>query len=70
MALSGRKCPDCGRSVRQPFQETITGRQVCPDCARSLTLRAAVSVVGGNRGAGAGVWAMLLDKLRRQRRSG
>jgi hypothetical protein len=63
MALSGRKCPDCGRSVRQPFQETITGRQVCSDCARSLIL-GAVSVVSGNRGAG--VWAMLLEKLRRR----
>lgn len=65
MALSGRKCPDCGRTARQPFEETITGRRVCPDCARSIRLGAAVTVITGNRGAGAGVWAMLLKKLRR-----
>ncbi|GIH19673.1 hypothetical protein Raf01_78450 [Rugosimonospora africana] len=60
MALSGRRCPDCGRVVRAEFESTVTGRKVCPDCARALFFGSAVGVVTQNSGSGFGVWAMLM----------
>ena len=65
MGLSGRKCPDCGRSVREPFEKTITGREVCPDCANALATGSAVGGITGNVGSGYGVWAMLMRRIRR-----
>ncbi len=38
MGLSGQ---DCSRSVREPFEKTITGREVCPDCADALFMGSA-----------------------------
>ena len=65
MGLSGRDCPDCGRRVREPFEETITGREVCPDCANALRTGSAAGAITGNVGSGFGVWAMLMRKIRR-----
>ncbi|MFF5175780.1 hypothetical protein ACFY3U_24565 [Micromonospora sp. NPDC000089] len=65
MALSGRQCPDCGRRVREPFAETVTGREVCPDCARALFMGSAAGVITGDVGSGYGVWAMLMRRIRR-----
>ncbi|GAB7044465.1 MULTISPECIES: hypothetical protein [Catenuloplanes] len=65
MGLSGRDCPDCGRRVREPFEKTITGREVCPDCANALFLGSAAGAVNGGAGSGYGVWAMLVRKVRR-----
>lgn len=65
MGLSARECPDCGRSIREPFQETITGREVCPDCANALAVGSAAGAVTGDVGSGFGVWAMLMRKVRR-----
>ena len=68
MGLSSRDCPDCGRSIRAPFEKTITGREVCPDCAHALTMGTAAAVTTGNPGSGYGVWAMLMRKIRRSGR--
>jgi hypothetical protein len=65
MGLSGRDCPDCGRSVREPFEKTVTGREVCPDCAYALKAGTTAAVATGDAGAGYGVWAMLMRKIRR-----
>ena len=65
MGLSGKKCPDCDRVVRQPFQETITGRSVCPACATALIQGSSVAVITGDVGSGFGAWAMLKRRLRR-----
>ncbi|GGN49528.1 ribosomal protein S27AE [Actinoplanes campanulatus] len=65
MGLSGRDCPDCGRSVREPFEKTVTGREVCPDCANALFMGSAAGVITGDVGSGYGVWAMLMRKIRR-----
>lgn len=65
MALSARECPDCHRSVRGPFEKTITGREVCPDYANALWMGSAAGAVTGDAGAGYGVWAMLIRKVRR-----
>jgi DNA-directed RNA polymerase subunit RPC12/RpoP len=65
MALSGRKCPDCGRRVKKPFQETILGREVCPDCAHALFMGSGVGAITGNLAAGYGVWATLMRRIRR-----
>jgi hypothetical protein len=56
MPLSGRECPDCGRRVREPLEQTITGREVCPDCAKALFLGSAAGAITGNIGSGYGVW--------------
>jgi hypothetical protein len=65
MGLSGRDCSDCGRSVREPFEKTITGREVCPDCANALFMGSAAGAITGDVGSGYGVWAMLMRKVRR-----
>jgi hypothetical protein len=65
MSLSGRECADCGRRVREPFEETITGREVCPDCARALFMGSGAGAITGDVGSGFGVWAMLKRKVRR-----
>jgi hypothetical protein len=65
MALSGKRCPDCDRIVRQPFEETITGRMVCPDCAKSLTFGSTFSVITGEPIEGLAVWAALKNRLKR-----
>jgi len=65
MGLSGRDCADCGRRVREPFQKTITGREVCPDCADALFTGSAVGAITGDVGSGFGVWAMLMRRVRR-----
>jgi hypothetical protein len=65
MGLSARECPDCRRRVTDPFEKTITGREVCPDCVNALFLGSATGVVTGNVGSGYGVWAMLMRKIRR-----
>jgi hypothetical protein len=65
MGLSARRCPDCHRNVRDPFEKTITGREVCRDCANALFMGSAVGVVTGNLGSGYGVWAMVMRKIRR-----
>jgi hypothetical protein len=51
--------------VRDPFERTITGREVCPECANALRMGSAASVITGNVGSGYGVWAMLMRKIRR-----
>ena len=66
VGLSGKKCPDCGRLARLPFQETITGRLVCPDCATALRQGSSVGVITGDVGSGLGAWAMLKRRLRRK----
>jgi hypothetical protein len=65
MGPSARECPDCHRAVREPFEKTVTGREVCPDCANALFMGSAAGVVTGNVGSGYGVWAMLMRKVRR-----
>jgi len=65
MGLSARECPDCRRRVRDPFEKTITGREVCPDCAKALFMGSATGVISGNVGSGYGVWAALMRKIRR-----
>ncbi|MCI4066164.1 hypothetical protein MRQ36_27895 [Micromonospora sp. R77] len=65
MGLSGRQCPDCARRVREPFEKTITGREVCPGCANALLIGAAAGAITHDVGSGYGVWAMLMRKLRR-----
>ena len=65
MGLSARECPDCHRNVRDPFEKTITGRNVCPDCANALSMGSAAGAVTGDVGSGYGVWAMLMRKVRR-----
>jgi hypothetical protein len=50
MALSGSECPDCGRRVREPFEQTITGREVCPDCAKALFMGFAAGAITLSRG--------------------
>jgi hypothetical protein len=65
MAFSGRDCPDCARNVREPFEKTITGREVCPDCANALFMGSAAGTITGSVGSGYGVWAMLMHKIRR-----
>ncbi len=66
MGLSGRNCPDCGRRVSKPFEETVTGREVCPDCAHALFMGSGVGAITGDVGSGFGVWAMLMRKVRRR----
>ena len=66
MGLSGRECPDCGRRVREPFVQTLTGREVCPDCGNALRLGATAGAITKDVGSGFGVWAMLMRKIRRQ----
>ncbi|MCI4066042.1 hypothetical protein MRQ36_27225 [Micromonospora sp. R77] len=51
--------------MKEPFQETITGREVCPDCASALFIGSAAGAITGNIGSGYGVWAMLMRKIRR-----
>jgi hypothetical protein len=65
MGLSGTECPDCHRTVRVPFEQTITGRRVCPDCAHALVTGSAVGAVTGDVGAGFGVWATMMRRVRR-----
>jgi hypothetical protein len=65
MGLSARECPDCHRRVREPFEKTITGREVCADCANALSMGSAAGVITGNVGSGYGVWAALMRKIRR-----
>jgi hypothetical protein len=65
MSLSGRECPDCRRRIKTPFEQTITGREVCPDCAHALFMGSAAGAVTHDTGAGFGVWAMLMRKVRR-----
>lgn len=65
MGLSGRDCPDCGRRVREPFEQTATGREVCRDCAYALLTGSVAGVVTGDAGSGYGARAMLVRKLRR-----
>jgi ribosomal protein S27AE len=65
VGLSSRVCPDCGRRVKEPFQETVTGRKVCPDCAKALFMGSAAGAITGDVGSGFGVWAMLMRKIRR-----
>lgn len=65
MGLSGKHCPDCGRSVRVPFKKTVTGREVCPDCANALFMGSAAGGITRDVGSGFGVWAMLMRKIRR-----
>ena len=65
MERSARECPDCHREVRDSFEKTITGREVCPDCAKALFMGSAAGAVTGNIGAGYGVWAALMRKIRR-----
>ena len=67
MGLSARECPDCHRRVREPFQKTVTGREVCPDCANALFMGSVAGAVTGDVGSGYGVWAMLMRKVRRSR---
>jgi hypothetical protein len=69
MPLSRVECPDCGRRLRGPLQETITGRLVCADCAQALATGSAVGAITGNPGAGFGVWAMVMRRIRRTRRT-
>ena len=66
MALTGRRCPDCGRRVTSPFVQTITGREVCPDCAHALALGSSAGAITGNAGSGFGVWAMIMRRIRRR----
>ena len=66
MALSGRKCPDCGRTVRQAFKETMTGRKVCPDCARAYSLATGVAMATGSAAKGMGMWAAVMMRIRRK----
>lgn len=66
MSLSGRTCPDCGRVVHEEFQKTVTDREVCPDCANALFLGSAAGAITHDVGAGFGVWAMLMRKIRRR----
>ena len=68
MALSGRDCPDCGQRVREPFQYTITGREVCPDCADALRSGTLIGVITKSPESGASVWAALIHRLRRRPR--
>ena len=65
MGLSGRDCPDCGRRVGEPFEKTITGREVCPDCAHALVMGSTAGAVTGDVGSGFGVRAMLMRRIRR-----
>jgi hypothetical protein len=65
VGLFGRECPDCGRRVKDPFQATVTGREVCPDCAEALFMGSAAGAITGNTGSGYGVWAMLMRRIRR-----
>jgi hypothetical protein len=65
MALVGRECPDCNRTVKDEFEETVTGREVCPDCAHALWAGSTVGAVTSNVGAGFGVWAMLTRRIKR-----
>lgn len=67
MALSGRDCPDCGRRVPEPFQHTITGREVCPDCADALRSGTLTGVITKSPETGATVWALLMHRLTRLR---
>jgi hypothetical protein len=66
MGLSSRVCPDCERRVKTPFEKTVTGREVCADCAKALVFGSSAAVITGNTGAGLGVWAALMYKLRRR----
>ncbi len=68
MGLSGRECPDCGRRVQEPFETTVTGREVCPQCAQALWTGSAVGAITGDPGKGFGVWAVLMNKIRRRSR--
>ncbi len=63
MTISGRECPDCGRTLRVDFEETVTGREVCPDCAKALWFGSAVGAVTDN----AGPWAMMMRRIMRKR---
>jgi hypothetical protein len=65
MGLSTYKCESCERRVKEPLQESILGRKVCSECMRATFLAAGVTVISGDRGAGAGVWSMLIRKIRR-----
>jgi hypothetical protein len=67
MPISGFDCPDCERRVAEEPVRTITGREVCPDCANALFLATGAGVVTSDPGSGAGVWAMLNRRIRRQR---
>jgi hypothetical protein len=67
VALSGRDCPDCGCRVPEPFQHTITGREVCPDCADALCSGTLTGVITKCPEASASVWAVLLHRLIRLR---
>ncbi|NJC69529.1 hypothetical protein HC031_07310 [Planosporangium thailandense] len=65
MTLVGRECPDCKRTVTVEFEQTVTGREVCPDCARALLTGSAVGAITSDVGAGFGVWAMSMRRIRR-----
>jgi hypothetical protein len=67
MTLVGRECPDCNRTVKDEFEQTITGREVCPDCAQALRTGSTVGAITSNVGAGFGVWAMMMRRIRRTR---
>ncbi|WP_236030403.1 hypothetical protein [Paractinoplanes lichenicola] len=51
--------------MKQPFQKTVTGREVCPDCANALFMGTAAGVATGNIGSGYGVLSMLMRRIRR-----
>jgi glutaredoxin len=65
MALSGTRCPDCHRTVRVAFEQTITGRRVCPDCANALRTGSIVRAVSDSVQGGIGVWGMMMRRIRR-----
>jgi hypothetical protein len=65
MGLARSECPDCGRRVREPFETTVTGREVCPDCASALLMGSSVGAITTDMAAGFGVWAMIMRKVRR-----
>jgi hypothetical protein len=67
VALSGRDCPDCGQRVREPFQYTITGREVCPDCADALRSGTLIGVISKTPEADTTLWSALIHRLCRLR---
>ncbi|MFB9445809.1 hypothetical protein [Dactylosporangium vinaceum] len=69
MGLSSYRCESCERRVKEPLQKSILGRSVCAGCVRATLLGAGVTVISGDPGAGAGVWSMLMRKLRRGERA-
>ena len=52
-------------ATSEPFEQTITGREVCPDCANTLFMGSGAGAITGDVASGYGVWAMLMRKIRR-----